>query len=289
MLVLLSTATSVWAQSDPFADAVVEYLAGRNGGFGEESLPGVILGPPRGNGRIQGSTDVLSLGDAGSVTLRFDSPVICDGEGSDFTVFENAFFAGELVFAEVATVEVSQDGIEFHLFPFDPISLEGLAGTAPVFSHPDNGIAPTDPAVSGGDTFDLATVGLPWAAFVRLTDAAQIDDPGNSIPPGISAGFDLDAVAAVHSCAASVVTPTVTTRPSPTATIAPPDGDLDANGTIDLSDLTLLLAEIFDGDGNLAADSAIGCVATTGDPDLNADGLITAADVTSLVQVLSRQ
>src|SRR5207244_3414934 len=49
------------------------------------------------------------------------------------------------------------------------------------------------PPGSGGDSFDLAAVGLHAARFLRI-DASQID----ARLGGLS-GFDLDAVAAVHS------------------------------------------------------------------------------------------
>src|SRR5260221_176322 len=82
-------------------------------------------------------------------------------------------------------VAVSQDGLHFLTFPYDPNTHVGLAGQAPVLSNPDNGISPLDPSVSGGDHFDLADVGLTWAAYVRVTDPGlSIDDPGNHLPPG---------------------------------------------------------------------------------------------------------
>jgi hypothetical protein len=53
-------------------------------------------------------------------------------------------------------------------------------------------VDPTDPAVAGGDAFDLAEVGLPRARFVRIRDG------GTSDYAGVSGGFDLDAVAVVN-------------------------------------------------------------------------------------------
>src|SRR6185369_14126 len=147
---------------DSFADAVHAYTPGTNGGFGADNLPEIVLGPPRGSGPVQGSFDVVALGIGGSMVLRFDLPVICDGPGADFTVFENAFHSGTPtgpVFAEYAFVAVSQDGVNFVQFPHNAVTHTGLAGQQPVLSHPDNGIDPLDPAVSGGDPFDLSTVG----------------------------------------------------------------------------------------------------------------------------------
>jgi hypothetical protein len=218
------------AAQDPFADEIVSFAPGTDAGFGQDQLPGIVLGPPFGGGPGMGSLDVVSLGNGGEIVLRFDEPVICDADGADFTVFENAFrSAGGTgpVFAEVGIVAVSQDGIDFFEFPFDPDTYEGLAGKTPVYSAPDNGIDPADPAVSGGDSFDLAGVGLAWAAYVRIVDpGAAIPDPGNLIPPGIVGGFDLDAIVAIHACAPNPATATptrtATATPEPTSSPASP-------------------------------------------------------------------
>ncbi|MBZ0147205.1 MAG: hypothetical protein K8F62_06630 [Pseudorhodoplanes sp.] len=48
----------------------------------------------------------------------------------------------------------------------------------------------------GGDAFDLAEVGLSAAKYVRITDVdGDPEDPGDAF----AGGFDLDAVAALHS------------------------------------------------------------------------------------------
>jgi len=56
---------------------------------------------------------VVCLGDGGSATLTFDTP-IANGSGFDFAVFENGFSD---TFLELAFVEVSSDGINFFRFP----------------------------------------------------------------------------------------------------------------------------------------------------------------------------
>ena len=62
----------------------------------------------------------------GYVTVTFEFPIM-NGEGPDFAVFENAFGSGGGVFAELAYVEVSTNGIDFARFP--SISLTtGLVG-----------------------------------------------------------------------------------------------------------------------------------------------------------------
>jgi hypothetical protein len=298
---------------DPFADAVAAYTPGVNGGFGADELPGVVLGPPVGGGATQGSLDVLALGSGGSITLRFDPPVICDGPGVDFTVFENAFHSGTPsgpLFVEYAYVAVSQDGEHFVEFPYDPSSGVGLAGRTPVFSAPDNGISPLDPAVSGGDSFDLADVGLAWATYVRITDVGGAipdfgDLPQFSVAP--NAGADIDAVAAVNACDPSATTPTPTATATPTeptsasatatpggaspTSTAPPTpsvaGDLDGDGRVTAADVAWLLAELFDGDGDRAAAAIGGSVPSGPAADVNGDGRITAADLAALRQLVA--
>ncbi|MFK7783829.1 MAG: T9SS C-terminal target domain-containing protein, partial [Crocinitomicaceae bacterium] len=55
----------------------------------------------------------VSLGDSGVAILTFSQP-ITNGTGPDFAVFENGFSDS---FLELAFVEVSSDGINFHRFP----------------------------------------------------------------------------------------------------------------------------------------------------------------------------
>jgi hypothetical protein len=185
-------------------------------------LPDVVLGPPHGAGAFQGSQHTLSLGFGGSVVLEFTDNRIVDGPGPDFTVFENAFFARQgsetgPPFAEPATVAVSSDGVSFVPFPCaatDDPYYPGCAGIFPVFANSDDRASPsplvptttpigdlvgvpadpfTPPPGSGGDSFDLAAVGLTSARFIRL-EASDRQPAVNGL-----AGFDLDAVAAVNS------------------------------------------------------------------------------------------
>ena len=209
------------ASGDPFADAVVSHHVGAGGGAGEAALPGVVLGPPRGGGAFQGSLDVLSLGLDGDVTLAFTDNVVVDQPGPDFTVFENAFLQQGATtgqpFAEPGTVSVSADGVTFVDFPCAATAAPyyaGCAGVYPVFANADDPAAPSPlvpsttpiaslvgvplasfvpPAGSGGDSFDLAAVKLHAIRYVRIR--------GNGLRTGLGglAGFDLDAVAGVHS------------------------------------------------------------------------------------------
>jgi len=175
---------------DPWADwsELVEY--GDGAGFGQEYYPGNILGPPdpEATPEVPSSSpeELLTLGEDGWVVLEFTDNVVTDGPGPDLTVFENVMELGDGdYFRECAFVEVSQDGETWTRFPWDPQTLEGLAGV-----WPTTGGDPTDPEVSGGDQFDLADLGLSWITRVRLVDCgALVEDDGL---------FDLDAVVAVH-------------------------------------------------------------------------------------------
>lgn len=224
-----------YGQADPHADAAsFTPLAGATR-YNSGRLPDIVLGPPKGAGRDAGSQDVVSLGAAvagdgsapfgGQIVVEFSDNVIVDGPGADFTVFENAFYVGGVStnrFMEPAVVYVSQNGSSWKRFPIDfsprydganNLDLRhpycyasGFAGINPVISGAD----PTDPAQSGGDQFDLATVGLPWARFVKIQSTGD-----NWMTDGIdvvrhptetsacqrrvgTSGFDLDAVTAVN-------------------------------------------------------------------------------------------
>ena len=116
----------------------------------------------------------------------------------------------------------------------------------------------------GGDGFDLATIGLASARFLRITDpGAAIDDVGNHFPtPGVGkSGFDLDAVIAINSettCAACC--------------------DADGNGSVKPNDVLLLLRAVSELPNavNLCGTAPCGDRAC-GDAD--GDCVLTAADV----------
>ena len=271
--------------SDPFADFVEEVLPGDNAGFGSEELPDIVLGPPQGAGEVRGSSDVLSLGNSGSIVLGFDAPVICDGPGADFTIFENAFLAGSLVFSELAYVAVSQGGESFVEFPVDRETGTGFAGRSPVYSNPTNGIDPRDTGLAGGDSFDLADIDIASAAFIRIVDAGpEVDDPGNALPPGNTAGFDLDAVVILNPCPGfETPTPDPATSPTPIPMI---DGDINGDGIADRDDLLQIVSEIFDGDGSHVADVRGGLFASAPLVDSNRDEWIGAADLVAEIYLI---
>lgn len=192
-------------RADRFATKVVSVTYGDCAGFGQSSMPDVVLGPPAGAGALAGSLDVVTLGTKGEIVLSVEPNEIVDGPGADFIVFENAFFAAgdpERPSAELGEVSVSDDGATWTTFPCSPGPgpvYGSCAGWRPVYSAPGNGISPVDPAVSGGEAFDLADVGLPRARFVRVRDLATVTCPSDPASRPTNAGFDLDAIAIVNA------------------------------------------------------------------------------------------
>ncbi len=175
----------------------------------------------------------LSLGDGGAVVLGFVEP-IADGPGFDFVVFENSFSVAENeVFAELAFVEASSDGVTFVRFPnssltvgpigsfgtLDPRMIDGLAGR---FSAPyGTGFDVADlPAVQGFDASRIMyvrlidVIGTADVAFAKTdSEGAIVYDPYPT--PFPSCGFDLDAVGVLHVAKSSSVEELFAEVPAP--------------------------------------------------------------------------
>ena len=186
----------------------------RSDGEGQFNDPAVALGPASGDNR-----DVVSLGDLnataiangaepGRITLVFDAP-IRNFAGADFVVFENALSSGQGgVFAELAYVEASDDGVVFHRFPATSLTpaLVGPWGTIdPTDVHNLAGKHVNGNGSSWGTPFDLTDVGLSHATHLRLVDipgdGSCEDDDGRPIYDAWltvgSGGFDLEAIGAI--------------------------------------------------------------------------------------------
>jgi hypothetical protein len=160
------------------------------------------------------STEVVSLGDGGSITLTFSAPII-NGPGFDFAVFENSFSDN---FLELAFVEVSSDGSRFVRFPatsltpyntqvgsfgtIDPTNIHNLAG-----KYRGGFGTPFDLS----DLADSSGLNINNIRFVRITDVvgsitppfATYDAQGNIVndpfpTPFTSGGFDLDGVGLIN-------------------------------------------------------------------------------------------
>jgi hypothetical protein len=270
---MLALAVATRAAADPFADAVVTHVVGTGGGGGALAN---VLGPPRGGGAFQGSQHTFSLGLGGSIVVEFRDNAVVDRPGPDLTVFENAFLVrGQTtgpLFAEPGMVSVSADGVTFHPFGCETTAVPafpGCAGVYPVFADAEDPGAPSPlvpttvpvtqligvdvasfepPPGSGGDSFDLGAVGLAAARFVRI-DGGQARSGLGGL-----AGFDLDAVAAVHS---------VETAGMP---------DTDADGLADAADSCPLVfnPDQADGDGDGIGDA---CDGGQPPPDRDGDGV----------------
>ena len=198
------------------------------------------------------ASEVVSLGVGGSIVLAFDHQVLDDPanpHGIDLLVFGNAFLsdlappagvAGGL-YAEGGRIEVSQDGVVW--FDVDGVEADGAMPTigwldagpyAEVGGRlPTDFTRPVDPArgplemaglghfeviemydgSGGGAGIDLATLGLDWIRFVRLSNDGDVSTP------------EIDAIADV--------------APEESDGIV---GDIDGNGAVDGIDLGLMLA-----------------------------------------------
>lgn len=176
-------------------------------------VPENVYGAPK------GTFAVIVLGNHGWIDVTFDAP-IADKPGTDFVVFENGFITGapaaELVFSELAFIEVSSDGETFVRFdthcmqeqssdpyvPMTPSLMQGVAGTYPAYwGNPyDLNELRNRPEVLSGK------VDLERITHVRVIDivgdGSAIDSFGNVCYDAHltwgSAGFDLDAIGVIH-------------------------------------------------------------------------------------------
>lgn len=170
------------------SDDVTDDDFAADGGYGLASFPEIIYGMPDSS-----LLDVVSFGTGGELTIQLNGYVIVDGVGDDFTIFENPFDN----WFEAAQVSVSDDGVTYHNFPCDAFgSSDGCAGVHVVnySSNPDD---MRDPELSGGDTFDLADVGLEQVRYVKMIDQQTCVEDGY-VCTSDTIGFDLDALAIVN-------------------------------------------------------------------------------------------
>jgi len=172
-------------------------------------------------GKAEGnSVDVVSLGDGGSATLFFETPII-NGEGWDFAVFENALNDS---FLELAFVEVSSDGINFFRFPvisltandvqvatfggLEASNINNLAGKyrqgfgTPFDLEQLEGVEGLDVnRISSIKIIDV--VGSIQDEFATFdSENHQINDPWPT--PFETGGFDLDGVGVIHASSAGI-------------------------------------------------------------------------------------
>lgn len=181
--------------------------------FGEGLSP-LFQSEDKGLGPAEGEVlSAVSLGRGGRLTFYFPEGV-ANGPGPDFAIFENSF---NDFFLELATVEVSSDGVSFTPLPHaylggeplgafgehDPTLIWGLAGKY---------------RAGYGTPFDLTQ--LAWSPdsqsgvldlhdirYIRVVDVVGDGMSQDSFqrplydpyPTQGSAGFDLDAIGVIHS------------------------------------------------------------------------------------------
>ena len=208
-----------WASSVVSVTRGPQDITNPNSPLASAGTPSNALGMADGS-----SGHIVSLGDGGSITLGFATP-IANGPGADFAVFENGFLSGGtgLAFLELGFVDVSSDGVNFFRFPsvsqtqtttqvggfglLDASNLHDLAGKY---------IAGFG---TGFDLDELAGVSplldIHHVIDVRITDVVGSIDPrfgtrdslGNLIndpftTPFASGGFDLNGVGVINMDAA---------------------------------------------------------------------------------------
>ena len=198
-IVLFYPASSLHSQTfqSRGADTVISVRWGTGQDFGRTNFPANVLGLPdtlaRSERPSNNPAQVCSLGMGGEVVLGWKNAVLVNRPGADFTVFENAFinFTGR-AFAEPAKIAVSRDGVRFVEFPFDSLTLKGCAGVTPVNGNQ----SPFNPQLSGGDSFDLASIGMDSVRFIKITDisAMVLSNPRHPFYDPTITGFDLDAI-----------------------------------------------------------------------------------------------
>lgn len=243
-LSLVGPAAAPALASDPWADRVISFSAGTGGSDGYLLASSALGSPTRFTGASLGfpsavtpfsppfeTTDIVSLGIDGQITVAFDEPVTNDAAnpfGLDLLVFGNSFyydadwpngrvggFAGE-----GGVIEVSADGRDWHTIPllaadagFPTLGYLDLA--TPYSDTPgvieSDFTRPVDPSfdasgktypeivaayngAGGGLGVDLSSVGLDSISFVRVRNP---DGLGGT--PEIDAFVDVSPIPAPGS------------------------------------------------------------------------------------------
>jgi len=180
----------------------------------------------RGGGPGEGSTDTFSLGYSDGIDnyiiIRWHGLRVLNGPGDDVAIFENPFSVGVdgMRFMDQVVLYFSQDGDVWVPFPHDylaadetvystnPDHWQGFAGITPVLLHEDsNWVDPFDPALAGGDHFDLDELhdhdldalsikesGFSYLKLVTAPSALNPDTGEPFVRDMASDGADIDGV-----------------------------------------------------------------------------------------------
>lgn len=230
--------------SDPWADRVVSYTAGDGVDAGYDDATRALGSPTRVNffgdtvtpfNTPYWSTDIVSIGRGGQLTVAFDEAVTDDAGnpfGVDLLVFGNQFYvtnaAGRVsgLFQEGGTIELSANGVDWVLATptaESGFATNGFVDTVDLEFGTDAGTIPTDftrPVDPGFDPFgltreqvvagyagsggglgiDIGAYGLSEVRYVRVSNAS--DGAGT---PDIDGFADVSAVPAPGAAAVLVV------------------------------------------------------------------------------------
>jgi hypothetical protein len=208
IILLLVLVYCSMSRAAPYASSVVSFSQGigADGGYND---PCVVLGsPPVADSygwpvsitsAPWETTDVVSLGNGGSITIAFGHPVLnnpSDVEyGVDLLVFGNSFFAtdwendGRIIgtYFEPAKIEVSQDNITYYeiadifadaLYPYTALAGDFVHATPSGIEYMDRQPADVEADFLGGcggaqvDISNAIGASLDWITYVRVTDIA---------------------------------------------------------------------------------------------------------------------
>lgn len=202
-IILITAQLSAQQISASGADEVISFKPGKgqNSGQSSEFFPKNVFGLPDSSARYElaavSPDQICSLGFGGEIVLGFKGRILRDLPGSDFTVFENAFYAPDFhkIFIEPGIVSVSKDGITYIDFPYNPLTFVGCAGLVPINGDKN----PKNPLESGGDSFDLADIGMDSVRYIKITDIASLLlNRKHPLYDAVATGFDLDAIVGLH-------------------------------------------------------------------------------------------
>lgn len=277
------------ARASDFASSVISYVPGTNPANGFTNPANALGAPERFTGEgispgavtpfvpAFGTSEIVSIGAGGSLTLAFDPPIVdhaANPFGIDLIVFGNSFFTDGAsptgvcagLAADNGSVQVTADGVQWITVP--GVVADGLFPTMGFVDvgpySPTAGSVPTDPHLpcdpslvlsnlqgmsyaqlvdayagsAGGTGIDLASVGLTRAVAIRIV-----------VPSGFHPNVEIDAVARVLPRTRSAdIDSDGFVAGSDLAILLSAFGsqtvpaDLDGDGTVGGSDLTLLLA-----------------------------------------------
>ena len=209
-----SSAFVAWA-TDCVAEPGPMNIANPSLGLAGAGYPAVnAIGAPG------GTYGVTCLGDGGTATLTFASP-ICNQPGPDFAVFENGFANAQnpdYWFLELAFVEVSSNGVNFFRFPAysNTQTDTQLGGFACILPSEIHNLASKYGSMYGtpfelDEVQDNPLLDKNNITHVRIVDVVGCIDPeyatydcqGHPVndpwpTPFASSGHDLDAVGVIH-------------------------------------------------------------------------------------------